>query len=218
MGWRSNYAEKSTAQVLVGLPSESMTVSVPEEFLQNTTSRDAEGFLSSLIGLFYDDTTQLGRFLLTDAVAVPSPYGMLLAHNRHMTVTVEAYHRDSVDVRVLRSLRKAECYSREILLDTRRLGQTVQYGIVRLHLHRIAEVPKREILEEKKPLGRILIEQHVLREVELFDVWHIQCGPMLAQLFSVPNDTVTYGRTAMIHCDGEPAIELLEIVRPASSP
>jgi hypothetical protein len=25
---------------------------------------------------------------------------------------------------------------------------------------------------------------------------------------------ITYGRTAIIHCDGEPAVELLEIVTP----
>jgi hypothetical protein len=70
---------------------------------------------------------------------------------------------------------------------------------------------------KKKPLGRVLIEHQVLREVELLELWQVFCGPVLSELFSVSQDTVTYGRTAMIHCNGEPAIELLEIVRPAPS-
>jgi len=189
---------------------------VPAKISRPSTDRDAEGFLESLIGLFYANPEPVGCFELVEALAVPSPYSTLLAHNRHMTVTVEAFHREAVEVQVMRSLNQGDSYSREILLRTQRRGNVVQYGIVRLHLHRIAEGPKREILEEKKPLGRVLIEHQVLREVELFDLWRIQCGPVLAQVFSVPIETITFGRTAMIHFDGEPAIELLEIVRAES--
>jgi chorismate-pyruvate lyase len=187
---------------------------VPEQFAWKTLDRDSERFLDSLIDQFYQDSTQLGRFSLAELTEVTQPYAMLLAHNRHMTVTVEAFHRDAVDVKVLRSLTRGGSYSREIVLQTQQSGQVVQYGIVRIHLHRIAEGPKREILEEKKPLGRVLIEHQVLREVELFKLWQVHCGPVLARLFSVATDTATFGRTAIIHCDGEPAIELLEIVRP----
>lgn len=189
---------------------------VPAKLSRPSTDRDAEGFLESLIGVFYPNSEPVGRFELVEALTVPAPYSTLLAHNRHMTVTVEAFHHDTVEVQVLRSQRQGDTYSREIILRTQRLGHVVQYGIVRLHLHRIADGPKREILKERKPLGRVLIEHQVLREIELFDLWRIQCGSVLSQLFSVHPKTVTYGRTAMIHCNGEPAIELLEIVQPAS--
>jgi hypothetical protein len=33
-------------------------------------------------------------------------------------------------------------------------------------------------------------------------------------LFQLDRPQTTYGRTALIECDGEPAIELLEIVSP----
>jgi len=101
-----------------------------------------------------------------------------------------------------------------ILLKTHAEGQVVQYGIVRLNFNVLAEGPRREIMEEQKPLGRVLIERQVLREIELFDLWEVHCGEILAQLFNVVSGTLTYGRTALIHCDGEPAIELLEIVTP----
>jgi hypothetical protein len=35
-------------------------------------------------------------------------------------------------------------------------------------------------------------------------------------LLEVPKGTLTYGRTALIHCNQEPAIELLEIVAPVA--
>ena len=56
----------------------------------------------------------------------------------------------------------------------------------------------------------------ILREVELFDLFRIACGPTLSELLEVPQGTLTYGRTALIHCNQEPAIELLEIVAPVA--
>ncbi len=50
-----------------------------------------------------------------------------------MTVTVERFHRDSVDVQVLRDELRETVYHREILLKTHHAGVVVQYGIVRLY-------------------------------------------------------------------------------------
>lgn len=170
--------------------------------------------LTALLSLFYQDTSQLGTFRRVASELMPEIHRGLLAHNEHMTVTVEAYHKDSVEVVVLQSTTTPEVYSREILLKTHAAHKVVQYGIVRLHLRYLADRPKFEILQEHKPLGRVLIEHQVLREVELFDLWEVSCGPSLAEFFGVPVGTKTFGRTAMIHCDNEPAIELLEIVSP----
>lgn len=187
---------------------------MPDEFALNDPGRNPQAFLERLIGLYYPEPLELGRFSAMDSSRLPQPFGMLLAHNRHMTVTVESFHGDSVDVEVLRSQQDGDSYSREILLRTQRRGDVVQYGIVRLRLHLIAEEPRREILQERKPLGRVLIEHQVLREVELLNVWQVHCGPALSRMLHVSPGVMTYGRTAMIHCDSEPAIELLEIVSP----
>src|SRR5947209_18117746 len=47
---------------------------------------------------------------------VPAPYHQLLVHDKHMTVTVEAFHGSKVDVRVLERRTDGEAYSRKILL------------------------------------------------------------------------------------------------------
>jgi len=187
---------------------------VPDELALNHPGRDEQAFLASLVGLYYREPLELGRFSPVDSSCLPQPFELLLAHDGHMTVTVESFHGDSVDVEVLRSRREGDSYSREILLKTQRRGDVVQYGIVRLRLHLIAEKPRQEILQEQKPLGRVLIEHQVLREVELLKVWRVHCVPALSRMFQVSPETITYGRTAMIHCDSEPAIELLEIVAP----
>ena len=170
--------------------------------------------LSSLVHLYYANPNELADFRLVSHDQTPTVYQQLLSHISHMTVTVERFYGQSVDVSVLRSGHDSGHYFREILLRTQHDQKVVQYGIVRLHLNHVPEAPRREILEEKKPLGRVLIEHNVLREIELCDLFEVSCGPYLSQYFEVPLHAKTYGRTAMLHCNGEPAIELLEIVAP----
>ena len=170
--------------------------------------------LKSLLAIFYAEQTDLATFEQMSADRLPPSYQRLLNHSSHMTVTVEDFYQDTVDVRVLQSQSSNPYYCREILLSTHRDGKVVQYGIVRLKLDLISEPARSEILGESKPLGRVLIDRQILREVELFDLFGIACGPKLSEFFGVPQGTWTYGRTALIHCDHEPAIELLEIVAP----
>jgi chorismate-pyruvate lyase len=171
---------------------------------------------AELIEIYYDEPSLLGSFERVESGTVPEVYRDLLDHSKHMTVTVESHHADRVDVDVLRSDIVQQIYRREILLKTHRSGCVVQYGIVRLNTKYLADSPRNEILAQEKPLGRVLIEHNVLREIELFDLLRVECGPVLADFFDVEPGTVTYGRTAIIHCDHEPAIELLEVVRPES--
>lgn len=171
--------------------------------------------LDDLIGLFYDDAAELGQFERVSALLVPEPFRQLLAHNAHMTVTVEDFHATSVNVQVLATLKRDDHYSRKILLTRQTDGAVVMFGIPRLRLSLLHDDVRREIELERTPLGRVLIEHNVLREVQLIALWKIDPGPDLCRLLHVDPSTVIYGRTALIYCDGEPAVELLEIVAPA---
>ena len=70
--------------------------------------------------------------------AVPPPYHGLLVHEHHMTVTVEAYHGDRVNVRILNRRLDEPYYSRKILLTLEKTGCVVQFGIVRVNLDMLA--------------------------------------------------------------------------------
>ena len=170
--------------------------------------------LEMLVGLFYERPEALGRFEEVDSRELPRDYRMLLAHDGHMTVTVERFHNGPVDVRVLETKLSGDHYARKILLARHSDGVVVQFGIMRLDFSAVSPEVRREVESQTKPLGRILIEHKVLRQVHTKKLWKVTPGDDLRRLFDIPPGQVTYGRTAAIHCNGEPAIELLEIVAP----
>jgi hypothetical protein len=175
--------------------------------------------LEALVGLFYDEPDRLAAFEEAAAADLPADYAGLLVHEHHMTVTVEAFHRCPVDVRVLRKHQTATHYARMILLARQSDGVVVQFGIMRVHLRYLSDEVRREIESESKPLGRVLIEHDVMRRIRLNHLWRVTPGTDLARWLAPGRDPApqTFGRTAMIDCDDVPAIELLEIVAPLDS-
>jgi hypothetical protein len=170
--------------------------------------------LATLIALFYDNPQSLGLFDCVEAGEMPSRYATLLAHDAHMTVTVEQFHSSPVDVTVLDRQVTASHYARKIVLSRQSDGGVVQYGIMRVNFAYLEPVVRRQIEAEDTPLGRVLINNNVLRSVHLASLWRVAAGEELAQLFDMTPGGVTYGRTALIMCNEEPAVELLEIVTP----
>jgi len=170
--------------------------------------------LDHLAGLFYTELSELGSFEEVLAEAMPEPYRRLLAHHEHMTVSTEKHHGCKVDVEVIAAKRSGDYYSRKIILHRQSDRRVVLFGIPRLNLRLVDDDVRREILSEMKPLGRVLIEHNVLREVQLASLYRVLPGLDLCKLFGIEQPLATYGRTAFIYCDGYPAVELLEIVAP----
>jgi chorismate-pyruvate lyase len=174
--------------------------------------------LHRLLETFYQGPTgteALGHFVAIESA--PEPYQTLLNHHDHMTVTVEGHYGEPVDVKVHRTHRQGNWYSREITLNTSCTQRIVQYGIVRLKIDKLALETWREIESEQIPLGRVLIQHDVLRKVQFCQLWKVAMGQCLAALLHRPIGDTAYGRTALIYCDGEPTIELLEILTPIAS-
>ena len=138
----------------------------------------------------------------------------MLVHDHHMTVAMETYHRCSVDVRVLDSKLDGTEYSRKILLLKHGTELPVQFGIVRFHLEYVTAAVRDEIIAGKTPLGRILINHNVLRQIDLGAILKITAGPALASHLQMPVEAITYGRLATIFCNQKPAVDLLEISAP----
>ena len=170
--------------------------------------------LDTLVGLFYERPELLGRFEEVDSRDLDRDYRMLLAHDSHMTVTVERFHNGPVDVRVLETKPSGTHYARKILLTRHDDGEVVQFGIMRLDFSCVSSEVRREVESQQIPLGRILIAHDVLSQVHLTRLYKVTPGEDLRTLFHLPPGEITYGRTAVIHFDGEPAVELLEIVTP----
>lgn len=170
--------------------------------------------LEELSRLFYPSLASLGRFEEVAAEQMPPPYQRLLNHEHHMTVTVEEFHGCPVDVQVIDRHRSETHYARKILLVRQSDRTVVQYGIMRVNWRHLSAEVRAAVEDEGTPLGRILIEHNVLRSIELRSLWRVTPGVELCHFFGLPPDGETFGRTALILCDHEPAIELLEIVAP----
>jgi chorismate-pyruvate lyase len=170
--------------------------------------------LDHLAGLFYPDMAELGLFEEVLAETMPAGYRELLAHHDHMTVSLERHHECKVDVAVLATHRTGDYYSRKIILRRQSDGEVVLFGIPRINLSLVDDQVRAEIISQQAPLGRVLIDHNVLREVQLASLYRVTPAPDLCRCLGLAMPQTTYGRTAFIYCDGYPAVELLEIVAP----
>ncbi len=169
--------------------------------------------LQNLVDLFYKSPEGLGQFQEVQQALMPEAYAQLLAHNRHMTVTVEKYHDSIVDVEVLEVHQTATHYSRKILLRNQSNQQVVQFGIVRINRTQLPVDVMQQIQDQGAPLGRILIDNQIMRNVKLLSLWQVDPGPDLTKAFDQGEFEFCYGRTAFLYLDGLPVVELLEIVK-----
>jgi chorismate-pyruvate lyase len=148
--------------------------------------------LEKITAPFFPTLAELGEFRLVAVDDMPQSYQTLLAHDAHMTVTVEAFHNSMVDVQVLDEHRDGDYYSRTSLLICRSNRRIVQFGIMRIDLSGLPPIVREEIESRGTPLGRILIRHNVLRHVELHRLWRIKPGPELRRrlIYQIAPQTV----------------------------
>ncbi|QDT29061.1 hypothetical protein [Gimesia panareensis] len=170
--------------------------------------------LDALVKLFPNEQRLFERAEHVSSSTTPEPYKSLLAHNHHMTISMEEYHNSPVDVVVLDQRLDENVYSRKILLVKSGTDDVVQFGIVKFNFDYVTQAVKDEILAGEIPLGRVLINHNVLRHVDLGAVLRITAGPGLAKVMHIEPGQVTYGRLATIFCNQQPAIDLLEVSAP----
>ena len=165
----------------------------------------------ALYGLFADGKN-IPKAVTVTPEQVPEPYRGLLVHSHHMTVTVEQFYASPVNVKVLKTQLDGNEYSRQILLTLSDTGRVVQFGIVRMDLGLLSPKVREQIVEGRTPLGRVLIENDVLRKVEPMSYVRVRTNATMNGWFAEAESIDTYGRLGVIHTDGKPAIEVLEIL------
>jgi hypothetical protein len=169
--------------------------------------------LDHLYGLFPNSPDRPDAIELS-ARDIPEPYYRLLVHSHHMTVTVEDFYRSPVDVRVLECRHSGNEYARKSLLAAHTTGRIVQFGLVRINLGVCTEAVRSEIVDEKTPLGRVLIRHNMLRRIEPQMYLRVTLSDTMAGWFGVAPVTNTFGRVGVIYTGDQPAVEVLEILAP----
>jgi chorismate-pyruvate lyase len=148
---------------------------------------------------------------------VPQPYHRLLVHTHHMTVTVEGFYVRPVDVKVLEARRDGDSYARKILLALRPDGDVVQFGLVQIDLAVLDPAVRDQILAQKTPLGRVLIQNDVLRTVRPVSFFRAIPSPAMCNWFGLSRPEPTYGRLGVIYTNHKPAIKVVEILAPVGA-
>lgn len=185
--------------------------------------RTAVSDLTGLYSIFGDRVEDMpsGRFINADEM--PEPYRGLLAHDHHMTVTMEQFHGAPVDVNILRAIHDDPFYARKIYLTKSGTDQVVMFGIMRFNFEWCDDEIKQLILAQETPLGRILIEHNVLRHISTHVLLRIVPNAEMRRVFGIESaaqdgdgaaPTYVYGRLATIFCNNEPAVDLLEVSAP----
>ena len=143
--------------------------------------------------------------------ALPHWANRLLVHDDHMTTRLQDFHGGPIELIVLDETQQADEYRRLILLKTASTGAVVELGMCRIDFRFTPAAVREEVLDRRAPLGDILIRHNVLRRVEPRSFWKFPVHtPLLRHTKS--NWREAFGRVGVIHCNGSPAIDLLEIV------
>ncbi len=179
------------------------------------TENTAELKLNALMELFPRGDLESCEMDVVAGLEVPAPYDRLLVHEAHMTVTLERRHGAPVELNVIEQHQVGDDYSRRLTLSVRNDKKVVMVGVMRIRLSFCAKKVREEILSATTPLGRILIQNKVLRFIEPSAYLRIPLTPRLRALFRARDEhDATYGRIARIVCSDETAVELLEVVAP----
>ena len=179
------------------------------------TTETAGPWLTSVLGQFPDDRIAAGQIEVLEGGALAGAYRELLDHTHHMTVTLEERYGAPVHLEVLKVQHSGNNYSRKLILRAGEHGPVVLAGIMRFRLECVDQEVSEEILAAEIPLGRILIEHQVLRKIETVAFLRFPLGNSFGKLLDAAGkESFTYGRLAIIFCDGEPAVELLELIPP----
>ena len=178
-----------------------------------TDLQTATDALSELCAPFVRSVDFLPYCVEVQPVRIPSRERRLLAHREHMTEVLQHHHHSPMNVQVHDYHQEQNWYSRKITLTpTSDINKIVECGIVRLNLQSIPSPAREEILSRQIPLGAVLIKHDILRWIE--PLWFVQFPPKsdVLKIFGIENQLPIFGRLAVIYCNNEPAIELLETV------
>lgn len=171
--------------------------------------------LASVCDGFFDAEVASRDAHPVEAANIPEPYQQLLVHQEHMTTRLNAHYGAPVALRVLEEQTNEDHYARRILLTPVNSDAVVEFGIARLNLSLVSPSVRQDVLKQEIPLGDVLIQHNVMRRID--PKWYFRFGPESPFVgdFSTEASVPVFGRVGIIHCDGAPAIQLLEVVTDA---
>ena len=146
---------------------------------------------------------------------IPQPYRDLLVHDRDMTPTLEAFHGESIRLRVMSRDLPSGILFREVVLVTTESVEPVEFGAIRIRLDVFGVSAQEMILEGLVPLGTILKRENVSHRSDPQRYLRVEPDQVVAEALELESRDPLYGRHNLISGDdGRVLAEMVEILPP----
>ncbi|MGB1123643.1 MAG: hypothetical protein ACPG4Q_00430 [Phycisphaeraceae bacterium] len=161
-----------------------------------------------------DDGSVLTSATILEAEELPQPYQMLLAHDRDMTGTLEAYFSQDMTLRVFGKKLEGDSLFRQVVLEGVEDGQPREFGAIRIDLTCFDEETRQLVAECKVPLGRVLREHGVAYVSNPSAYLAVTPDELLSKALHVEHGPL-YGRKNELKMpDGRAIAQIIEILPP----
>ena len=183
--------------------------------LQSNAPLDEAAVRRELVSLgegLFPDSRWMDGFELIDEAKLPATARTLLAHGGHMTAALRKFYASSIQLEVIADRAAGDEYKRRILLAIGGPRRVVELGVVRIDLRFVPPAAKPVIMTKATPLGDVLATHNVLTKVTPRAFLRFRGGGAVVECFERGPSGEAFGRLGTIHCNGDEAIELLEVV------
>lgn len=148
-------------------------------------------------------------------VDVPDPQRSLLVHERDMTPTLEAFHKEPIHLRLLERRLESDTFLRLVVLTTDETERPVEYGAIAIHLDLFPERARELITGCHVPLGSILARESIPHVSCPQGFFRLEADKRIAEALRLPGPATLFGRrSALRTLEGRVLADVVEILPP----
>ena len=148
---------------------------------------------------------------------IPEQYRSLLVHSSDMTPTLEGFYHRPLGLTVLSREIENEEYLREVVLRLADGERPVEYGAIRICLGHLAAPARDRVLEEQRPLGRILQSEGIPHISWPQAFFCVQADSHTSAVLRLRGTAQLYGRRNVLLDDSRRLLaEVIEILAPVA--
>jgi hypothetical protein len=150
--------------------------------------------------------------------AIPEPYRRLLAHDNDMTPTLEAFHGDTTELKVISKHRIGNALLRQVVILTQHNARRVEFGAIRIFLDRFGPEARQQIIDCHRPLGSILASYAIPHSGHPSAFFSLPPDDCIREALALNSaEDPLYGRCNTISDPaGNPLAHIVEILPPAN--
>jgi len=150
-----------------------------------------------------------------EADEIPEPYQSLLVHDSDMTSTLEKFHKSKIHIEVLARHTTDNEYFREVVVVLDHSLKPVEFGAIKIILDLFPVEAQKEILQERKPLGKILTEFKVNFLSRPRAYLRLATDKFMDEALNLRGVKSLYGRrNTLVDAWDRPLAEIVEILPP----